>query len=445
MQAVGFILMLLVAAVFLLLGFRYLVRGTPIRRIRGGARSSEAPPIDGEHFAPTLELLTRVDLLPGHTADICTCGDDTYQRLWDDLRGAKQSITMQMYYANPGRVAEILQEILVERARAGVKVLFLRDAFGASGLPDEYFDALSDAGVEVGHFRPIEWYSVEKAYARSHIRVVTIDAAVGWTGGFGIDDKWLGDGRTENQWRDTTVRFVGPAVAQLQATFAAGWADATGQLLTGRTFFPQDPEAGTGDDRKPAGGTDDGHAAGAPMRAGVLHAAPTIGSTPAERFIALTIGAASERLWITNAYFVPDLDFVGLLTHAAERGTDVRVLVPRQTDSKTVYFAGQQTYGQLAQAGVKIYEYLPTMHHAKTIVGDNCFSGIGTMNFDNRSMSFNDESMFLVYDQGFNERLAKVFLDDLEFAEQFTFTMWRKRPLWMRVASRMAYSLRRVL
>ena len=98
-----------------------------------------------------------------------------------------------------------------------------------------------------------------------------------------------------------------------------------------------------------------------------------------------------------------------------------------------------------AQAGVKIYEYLPTMHHAKTIVGDESFSAIGTMNFDNRSMSFNDESMFLTYDAGCNDRLAKVFLEDLEFSEQYTFTMWRQRPLWMRTASKMAYSLRRVL
>lgn len=435
LKVAGLVLLAVLAAVFLLLGFRYLVRGTPIRRIRGGARSSEAPDIEGDLFAPTLELLTRVDLLPGHTAGIFSCGDETYPALWEDLRSARKSITMQMYYANPGKVADTLQEILIDRARAGVKVLFLRDAFGASGLDDEYFDAMSEAGVEVAKFRPIQWYSIEKAYARSHIRVVVIDATIGWTGGFGIDDKWLGDGRSEGEWRDTTVRFIGPAVAQLQATFAAGWADATGQLLTGHTFFPYDPE----------GGTEDSQESGAPMRAGVLHAAPTIGSTPAERFIALTIGAARKRLWITNAYFVPDLDFVGLLTHAAERGTDVRVLVPRVTDSKTVYFAGQQTYGQLAEAGVKIYEYLPTMHHAKTIVGDGCFAAIGTMNFDNRSMSFNDESMFMAYDAGLNERLAQMFVDDLEHSEQFTLAKWRQRPLWMRVASKMAYSLRRVL
>lgn len=433
MQLFGAVLMVIVAAVFLLLGFRYMVRGTPIRRIRAEQREGEGPPIDDKDFRITLELLTRVDLLPGNDAEIFTCGNDIYPRLWDDLRAAERSITMQMYYANEGRLATTLQQILIDRAKHGVKVLFLRDAFGASGLPQEYFDRMSDAGVEVANFRPIEWYSLEKAYARSHIRVVTVDASIGYTGGFGLDDKWLGDGRTEGQWRDTTVRFTGPAVAQLQATFAAGWADAMGQLITGDTFFPRDPEAG-------------GDGPGSePIRAGVLHAAPTIGSTPAERFLALTIAGACKRLWITNAYFVPDLDFVGLLTHASRRGADVRVLVPKKTDSATVFYAAQQTYGQLLAGGVRIYEYQPTMHHAKTIVADDCFSGIGTMNFDNRSMSFNDESMFLAYDAPFATRLGEVFLADLDFAREITLDQWNSRSWPVKVTSRLAYSLRRVL
>lgn len=434
MQVLAWVLLLVPVAIFLLLGFRYLVRGTPIRRVRTGRRSGEAPEIDDEHFPPTVELLTRIDLLPGNEAELMICGDEIYPRLWDDLRKAKQSITMQMYYANPGKLADTLQEILIERARAGVKVLFLRDAFGAGKLSKEYIKALTDAGVEVASFRPVQWYSLEKAWARSHIRVVVIDAAVAYTGGFGIDDKWLGNGRTKDQWRDTTVRFTGPAVAQLQATFAAGWADATGQLITGETFFPRDPEEG--------GDSPDG----APMRAGVLHAAPTIGSTPAERFLALVIAGSCKRLWITNAYFVPDLDFVGLLTHAVERGADVRVLVPGvKTDTKTVYYAGREIYGELLKGGVRIFEYQPTMHHAKTFVADDCFAGVGTMNFDNRSMAFNDESVFAAWDADFAERVARMFERDLEYSHEITLTMWHQRPLPEKLASRMAYSLRRVL
>jgi len=434
-QVLAWVLLLVPAGVFLLMGFRYVVRGTPIRRIRSATRTGEAPGIADERFPATLELLTHIDFLPGNAAELFTCGDETYPRMWEDLRNAQRSITLQMYYANPGRVADVTQRILIERARAGVKVLFLRDAFGAGGLPQSYFDAMTDAGVEVATFRPIHWYSLERAYARSHIRVVVIDAHVAYTGGFGLDDKWLGDGRSADHWRDTTVRFTGPSVAHLQATFAAGWADATGQLLTGSLFFPFDPEQ-NGD-----GGTNT-----TPMRASVLHAAPTIGSTPAERFLALAIGGATERLWITNAYFVPDLDFAGLLTHASERGADVRVLVPSQlTDSTPVFYAGRETYGPLLAGGVRIYEYLPTMHHAKTFVADHDLAGVGTMNFDNRSMAFNDESVFVAYDRDFNERLATIFEEDLRYAREVTLDDWRRRPWTERVASRVAYMFRRVL
>ena len=150
---------------------------------------------------------------------------------------------------------------------------------------------------------------MEKAYNRSHIRVVAVNARVGYTGGFGLDDKWWGDGVSEGQWRDTSVRFEGNSVAQLQAVFAAAWAEASGDLLTGDLFFPPPAEHQT-----------DG------IRAGIVHAAPTIGSTIGERYLALTIAGAMERLWITNAYFVPPDDFIDLLKGAASRGVDVRIL-----------------------------------------------------------------------------------------------------------------------
>jgi cardiolipin synthase len=135
-------------------------------------------------------------------------------------------------------MADTLQEILCERAGADVRVLLLYDAFGAQHLPPEYFDALRQAGVETEAHRPIRWYSLHKAHHRGHTRAVVIDGEIGYTGGFGIDDKWYGDGQHPGEWRETNVRFTGPAVAQLQAAFAAAWAEATGTLTTGDSFFP---------------------------------------------------------------------------------------------------------------------------------------------------------------------------------------------------------------
>src|SRR5690606_12499679 len=191
---------------------------------------------------------------------------------------------------------------------------------------NEYNERLKQAGVSVCSFRPVRWYDLEKAYNRSHIRVVTVDARVAYTGGFGLDDKWWGDGLTKGQWRDTSVRFEGQAVAQLQAVFSAGWAEGTGDLLTGELFFPPRLD-GSG---RPG------------AEAGVVHAAPTIGSTIGERYLAVTIASARERLWITNAYFVPPDDFRDMLSHAATRGVDVRILTAGDmSDVLTTTYAGR--------------------------------------------------------------------------------------------------------
>jgi len=333
--------------------------------------------------------------------------------LFADLAGATLTITLQMYYCQPGKVADRFADVMRDRAKAGVRVLFLLDAFGSAKLTKEYLQSLVDAGVEVVKFRPVNWYQLEKAYARSHIRVVVVDGRVGYTGGFGMDDKWLGDGRHEHQWRDTNVRFTGPAVLQLQATFAKGWAEATGELLTGEELFPPASENGTAEE----------------MRATLLHTAPTIGSTAAERLLALSIAAARHSLYITNSYFVPDDDFVRLLREAAARGVDVRVLTPGTlNDVKSTWYAGRAQYERLLDGGVRIFWYQPAMIHGKSFVVDGCWASIGTMNFDNRSLAFNDESNLLVLDEGFGSTVREMFLDDLTRSKEVTLEQFRRRP-----------------
>jgi cardiolipin synthase len=253
---------------------------------------------------------------------------------------------------------------------------------------------------------------------------------VGYTGGYGVDDKWYGDGRHKNQWRDTTTRFTGPAVLQLQATFAAGWAEATGTLLAGDLFFP--PE-----------GMDmhDGHVSG-----GLLHASPSVGSTSAERYYALAIGSAKQRLWISNSYFVPSENFCELLASAAKRGVDVRVLTCNEEgDVKSTYHAGRAMYATLLAQGVRIFEYQPAMMHAKSIVADGRFVSAGTVNFDNRSMSFNDETTLLAVDDELGARMERLFESDLGYSKEITAAEHAQRGLKRKVLERGAAMLARVL
>ena len=419
-------LLLLVLAT---IGLRYITRGTPVARVSGVEGNRALPTTDDDLFRCSIELLTGTAFSEGNHAELCLNGDGTYERLFGDLRTARETITLQMYYCQPGKVADRFGDVMRERARAGVRVMFLLDAFGSGTLTKEYLASLTDAGVEVAKFRPVNWYALEKAYARSHIRVVVVDGRIGYTGGFGMDDKWLGNARNEHEWRDTNVRFVGPAVRQLQATFATGWAEATGELLTGETLFPA------------AGDDPPGH-----MRATLLHTAPTIGSTAAERLLALSIAAARRTLYVTNSYFVPDDDFVRLLREAASRGVDVRILTPSKlNDVKSTWYAGRAQYERLLEGGVRIFWYQPAMIHAKAFVVDGCWSSIGTMNFDNRSLAFNDESNLLVLDDAFGAGVQDMFLADLEKSREVALEEFRRRPWKERVYEWGASRLARVL
>jgi cardiolipin synthase len=259
--------------------------------------------------------------------------------------------------------------------------------------------------------------------------VIVVDGRVGFTGGFGIADKWLGNGHTKDQWRDTDVRFTGPAVSQLQATFADGWVEATGVLLTGQKYFPKEPVK-----EEPA------------ETAGLLDAQPTIGSTPAERFLALSIAGARHRLFITNSYFVPNYDFKQLLIEASKRGVDVRVLtVGPESDVKITRYAGRKQYDDLLKGGVRIFEFAPTMMHAKSIVADGRFVSAGTVNFDNRSMSFNDETTLLAVDDELGARMEQLFESDVGYSTEITAESHARRGVKRKLLERGASMMARIL
>jgi cardiolipin synthase len=258
---------------------------------------------------------------------------------------------------------------------------------------------------------------------------VVVDGKIGYTGGFGLADYWLGDGLHRDQWRETNVRFQGPAVMQLQAAFASAWAEATGELLTHVKFFPRE-----GFDAK---GT---------VAAGLLFAQPTTGSTPAERFIALTIAGARRTLYIANSYFVPDDDFRRLLKAAARRGVDVRVLtVSDMTDVKTTWYAGRHWYEELLGAGIRIFEYQPAMMHSKTIIADGIWGTIGSMNFDNRSMAFNSESNIIFLDRRLGATMDSTFIADLRHSKEIRLDEFRKRGRWVRLREGVSALLSRIL
>lgn len=418
---------LLVGAVLLLayIGALHLTRGTAVEHVRAVGLDGTPVAVADAAFLANITTLTGAVLTPGHRVQLALNGDGTYEQMWADLASAQRSITLQVYYGNSGRMAGRLRDILVDRARQGVQVLVLYDAFGTSALSDEFLKVVRDAGVRIEPFRPLRLSTLHLVQNRSHVRGIVVDGRIGWTGGFGIDDKWLGDGRTNGSWRETNVRFEGPAVRQMQAAFAVAWAEATGTLLTGTlTAIP----------------AADG------VRAGLLFTSPTLGSTAAERFLALSIAGATRTLYVTTAYFAPDAALVDMLAGAARRGVDVRVLTAGEaTDMHIVRLAGRSWYETLLDAGVRLYEWQPTTLHPKTFVIDGLWSTVGSMNMDNRSLALNDEATLMVYDADFGRQMNGVFGDDLQHSREITRDAFRQRSWWQRLIESGAWVFTRLL
>ena len=325
LKRTGFVALVIFVLAMALIGVLTITTGTPIGRVV--TLSDSGPPAIGDSlFERTFELFTGTHIADGNAVQHADNGNGVYPALWADLRSARQTITVQMYYSLPGGVADTLAAILSERARKKVRVLLLFDAFGSQHLSRTWIRGLRDAGVEVAKLRPLRWYTVATATNRSHVRVVVVDGRIGYTGGFGLADYWMGDGRHDEQWRESNVRFEGPVVMQLQAAFAAAWAEATGELITGPLFF-----------------TEGGFQASGTTHAGLLFTSPTLGSTAAERFLSLTIVGSRKSRYIENSYFVPDDDSV----YAEPTGThiDRAELATRFPRLTAAYVGGDATGG----------------------------------------------------------------------------------------------------
>ena len=258
------------------------------------------------------------------------------------------------------------------------------DAIGGVKLESDLIDRMVDAGVHVSRFRPVKAYAAKRLANRTHRKILVADGSVGLTGGVGIAEEWTGDAQDPDHWRDTHVRVRGPIVRGLFGAFAENWLEATGEVLAGDAYLPELEER------------DDG----GPMM--VVRSSAGVGDTNVEALYYLAIAAAQERIDLTAAYFAPRPAFIEALEDAAERGVRVRVLVPGpEIDKPSVRMAGRAAYDQLLDAGIEIYEYQPTMLHAKTMVVDDIWSAVGSVNFDNRSFQLNDEATLCVQSEAF--------------------------------------------
>ncbi len=362
-------------------------------------------------FLHAAEALTNAPISVGDEVELLINGDEIFPAYLDTIEGAQRTLNLLTYVYWRGDITREVAGAVCRKAREGVEVNLLLDAVGSLKMERALLRQMADAGVCVRRFRPPKPYALRRLNNRTHRKLLIADGRVGMIGGTGIAEEWTGNAQDPGHWRDTHVRVRGPVVRGLQGAFAENWLEATGDVLVGDAYLPElaPPDAG------------------GPMQ--VVRSSAGVGDTCVEALYFLAIACARRSLDLTAAYFVPRPAFIDALVDAARRGVEVRVLVPgSHIDKGFVRTAGRATYDELLAGGVRIWEYGPTMLHAKTLTIDGAWSSVGSVNFDNRSFQLHDEATLCVQSERFAGLLTEQFERDLAVSEPFELERWRERP-----------------
>lgn len=366
-------------------------------------------------FLQTMHALTGSALEPGNRIDVLKNGVEIFPSMLAAVKEAKKTITMESYIYWDGTIGRTFAEALAERARAGVSVKLVLDAVGSAPMSESLIDFLRRNGVDIEWYHPIRWYTLSRANHRTHRKLLIVDGEVGFTGGVGVADNWLGDADSPDHWRETQVRLEGPAVTQMQFAFMDNWVKSRGEILTGLSYFPAVGQRGN-------------------QLVQVIKSSPSEGSSTVKLLYIISIVSAKQSIRITNAYFIPDRDTIRALEGAVRRGVEVQVIVPGEwTDVPIVRQASRWHYEILLRRGIRLYEYQGTMIHAKTMVVDGIWTTIGSSNFDDRSFRLNDEVNVNIYDEDIAAKMDQMFMEDIQRSHEIHLHHFGKRSWTARV------------
>ena len=351
-------------------------------------------------FRQSAGSLLGPNFVSGNSIETLVNGDQIFPAMLQGIRSAKHSIDFETYVFWDSEIARQFTEALAERARAGVKVHAILDAQGTAKMGLQNLAQLREAGVDVVKYHSIFWLDPRRYNNRSHRKLLIIDGKTAFIGGVGIANEWTGHAESPKHWRDNHYRVTGPVVAQLQATFMTNWLKTRGEILHGRDYFP-------------------------PLESAGPYLAQSIRSSARNENLdlmyLLAIASARKTLRIENAYFLPDELVRKELIAAGKRGVKIEIIIPgKYIDQKLVRAASKRHWPALLDAGIKIYEYQPTMVHVKLMIVDDTFVSVGSGNFDNRSIRLNDEANLDVLSGEFAARQTRLFEADKRQAREVT-------------------------
>jgi cardiolipin synthase len=374
-------------------------------------------------FVRSMSGYSQGQMFEGNAIQTLVNGDEIFPAMLQAIGAARASVDMETYIYWSGSVGYQFAAALAAKAQEGVQVRVLVDWLGSLPFDENLIHIMTDAGVRFQRYRPIYWYTLDRVNNRTHRKLLIVDGRVAFTGGVGIADNWLGDARNPNEWRDTHYRIEGPSVGAFQAAFAENWLETAGETLQGEKFYSP-PE--------PAG------ALGAQL---ILSSQPN-GSDNMELMMLAAIAAAKDHLRIGMAYFVPDEIALQQILDARKRGVAVDVIVPNSlTDVPIVRKGSRYFWGQLLEAGVRIYEFQPTMYHPKLLIVDDVWASFGSTNLDERSLRLNDEATLNVYGKNFAQTQIDLFNEDLRRSRQISLAEWQARPMREKITDWLASRL----
>ncbi len=360
----------------------------------------------------------------GNTVDLYQNGDEIFPPMLAAIAGARSTVHFSTYVFWDGTIPDTFADAFSAAAERGITVRVVLDSEGASPMKKAVAERMRGAGVHVSWFHRARWYDWARYNRRTHRRLLIVDGTVAFTGGVGIADEWSGHAQSARHWRDTHVRVTGPGVTALQSAFLDNWNTCENELLLHERDFPVQPRTGT-------------------VTLAAIVSTPSNGTSPAQRVIAACVAAAERSLHITNPYFIPTRGFRHALVDAVRRGVKVQVVMPGPYhDQPIVRRASRHTWRTLVDNGVELYEYQPTMIHAKTLVVDDAVILVGSINFDPRSFSLNAEAGIVAADKGIAARMNTVFAADISQSIRVTPEAIAARPWPNRTVDALCYWVR---
>ena len=340
-----------------------------------------------------------------------------------DIEAARHTVHLESFVWTRGALERRMVDLLCRRARDGLQVRVLIDAIGASGADAAQLKRLCDNGVELSNYCRPRWFNLRRFNHRTHRKLLIVDGAIGYTFGHGIADLWLGDGEDPEHYRDTAVRIEGPAVQALQSVFMENWIEESHCVPAGEGCFPVLEAKGD-------------------CEAHIVSSASDDAVSSVALLYTVAIASARREVIIQNPYFAPDDGVCELLATMVKRGVAVHLMVPgSNTDNTLVRRAGCSLYGAMLRAGVRLYEFTPTLLHQKIVIVDGIWSHVGSTNFDARSLALNEEIGIGIRDRSVAQELREAFENDLRRSHEITLQAWQQRPWYSGVIDWAVYQV----